>query len=99
MWVSAGGAQSLLTPGTGKRKALLIGINYKGQSGELRGCINDVHNVQKFLMEHHNYKAEDMVVLTDDSRNPRQLPTRANMIQAMQWLVHGAQPNDALFFH
>jgi len=27
-----------------------IGINYVGQSGELRGCINDAHNVQKFLI-------------------------------------------------
>lgn len=27
---------------TGRRKALLIGINYFGQSGELSGCINDV---------------------------------------------------------
>jgi len=38
-------------------------------------------------------------MLTDDARNPRQIPTRANMIAAMQWLVNGAQPNDALFFH
>ncbi|EJT47165.1 hypothetical protein A1Q1_04023 [Trichosporon asahii var. asahii CBS 2479] len=86
-------------PRTGKRKALLIGINYRGQSGELRGCINDVHNVQKFLIERHGYKPDDMVVLTDDSRNPRQIPTRANMIAAMQWLVQGARANDALFFH
>lgn len=40
-----------------------------------------------------------MVVLTDDARNPRQIPTRANIIQAMNWLVRGAQPNDSLFFH
>lgn len=66
-------------------------------------------------------------MLTDDSRDPRAIPTRANvrlfssslhpyreggtmtkqdlllaisqMIQAMQWLVQGAQPNDSLFFH
>lgn len=38
-------------------------------------------------------------MLTDDSRNPRQIPTRANMIQAMNWLVQGARPDDALFFH
>lgn len=40
-----------------------------------------------------------MVTLTDDQTNPRAKPTRANMIQAMQWLVQGAQPNDSLFFH
>jgi hypothetical protein len=47
----------------------------------------------------YNYKSEDIVMLTDDARNPRQIPTRQNMIQAMRWLVQGAQPNDALFFH
>lgn len=38
-------------------------------------------------------------MLTDDARNARQIPTRANMLQAMRWLVQGAQPNDSLFFH
>lgn len=38
-------------------------------------------------------------MLTDDSPNPRQVPTKQNMLQAMQWLVNGAQPNDSLFFH
>ncbi|KAI9621423.1 hypothetical protein H4Q26_015724 [Puccinia striiformis f. sp. tritici PST-130] len=31
---------------TGRRKALCIGINYAGQSGELRGCHNDALNMQ-----------------------------------------------------
>jgi hypothetical protein len=34
----------------GRKKALLIGINYFGQNGELRGCINDVQNIKKFLV-------------------------------------------------
>lgn len=38
-------------------------------------------------------------MLTDDARNPRQIPTRANILAAMQWLVQGAKPNDSLFFH
>jgi len=38
-------------------------------------------------------------MLTDDSKEPRQQPTKANIIEAMQWLVRGAQPNDSLFFH
>ncbi|KAJ6446926.1 metacaspase CasA [Purpureocillium lavendulum] len=84
---------------TGKRKALLIGINYFGQQGQLRGCINDVHNVSNFLTQHYNYKREDMVILTDDAQNPVMQPTKANIIRAMEWLVKGAQPNDALFLH
>ena len=26
-----------------------IGINYVGQKGELKGCINDARNIQRFL--------------------------------------------------
>ncbi|KAH8100814.1 caspase domain-containing protein [Cristinia sonorae] len=85
---------------TGKRKALCIGINYiKQPQAELKGCINDARNVQRFLQERFGYKQEDIVVLTDDAQNPRQIPTKKNIIDAMQWLVRGAQPNDALFLH
>ncbi|KAI9904011.1 hypothetical protein N3K66_000540 [Trichothecium roseum] len=84
---------------SGRRKALLIGINYFGQDGELRGCINDVHNVSAFLAENHGYKREDMVLLTDDQSNPVMQPTRENIIRAMGWLVRDAQANDALFLH
>lgn len=84
---------------TGKRKALLIGINYFGTSTELKGCINDVRNVSNFLMERYHYKREDMVTLTDDQSNPVLQPTKANILRAMEWLVKDAQPNDSLFFH
>ncbi|KAL7271818.1 Ca(2+)-dependent cysteine protease [Rhizina undulata] len=84
---------------SGKRKALLIGINYFGQRGQLRGCINDVKNMSTFLHERFNYKREDMVILTDDQQNPRSQPTKQNILQAMHWLVKDAQPNDCLFFH
>ena len=59
---------------TGRRKALLIGINYFGQNGELKGCINDVRNVSTFLVERFGYKREDMVILTDDATNPVSQP-------------------------
>lgn len=84
---------------TGRRKALLIGINYFGSDGELRGCINDVRNVSAFLMERYGYRREDMITLTDDEQNPVLQPTKDNILRAMQWLVADAQPNDALFLH
>jgi len=83
----------------GKKKALCIGINYRGQQAELKGCINDVQNVQRFICTMFGYKQEDIVMLTDDAQNPRQLPTKQNILQAMQWLVRDARPNDSLFFH
>lgn len=84
---------------TGRRKALLIGINYFGQDGELRGCINDARNVSSFLIERYGYKREDMVVLTDDQTNAMMQPTKQNILRAMSWLVQGAQANDSLFLH
>ncbi|OKL58845.1 Metacaspase-1A [Talaromyces atroroseus] len=84
---------------TGKRKALLIGINYFGQKGQLRGCINDVKNMSSYLNQAFGYAREDMVLLTDDQQNPMSQPTKANILRAMHWLVKDAQPNDSLFFH
>jgi hypothetical protein len=88
-----------MSPCTGRRKALLIGINYFGQRGQLRGCINDVKNMSSFLNERFSYKREDMVILTDDQQNPMSQPTKENILRAMHWLVKGAEPKDSLFFH
>jgi hypothetical protein len=84
---------------TGRRKALLIGINYFNQRGQLRGCINDVRNMSSYLVENFGYKREDMVILTDDQQNPMSQPTKQNILRAMHWLVKDARPNDSLFFH
>ncbi|TDZ33566.1 Metacaspase-1B [Colletotrichum trifolii] len=84
---------------SGRRKALLIGINYFGQRGQLRGCINDVKNMSGYLVDRFGYKREDMVLLTDDQQNPMSQPTKQNLLRAMHWLVKDARPNDSLFFH
>ena len=84
---------------SGKRKALLIGINYIGQRGQLRGCINDVKNMSRFLQERFGYNQSDMVTLMDDQQHPKSQPTKQNILTAMHWLVKDAQPNDSLFFH
>lgn len=84
---------------TGRRRALLIGINYFGQRGQLRGCINDVRNMSAYLNENFGYQRNDMVILTDDQQNPMSQPTKQNILRAMHWLVKDALPNDSLFFH
>lgn len=84
---------------TGKKRALCIGINYIGQSAQLAGCINDANNLKAFLMSHFGYREENIRVLSDDSPDPRWWPTRRNMLDHMQWLVHDARPNDSFFFH
>lgn len=45
------------------------------------------------------FKSENIVVLTDDTRDSRRLPTKANILGAMKWLVKDAKAHDSLFFH
>lgn len=78
---------------------MLIGINYFGKKGALKGCINDTRNLSNFLQENFGYKEEDMVILTDDQQNRILQPNRKNILKAMNWLVSNAQPNDSLFLH
>lgn len=74
-------------------------MNYFGQPNQLRGCINDVTNMSIFLHDKFGYRRGDMVILTDDQPNPMSLPTKANILRAMQWLVRDAMPDDSLFLH
>jgi len=65
----------------------------------LRGCINDVNNIKKFIIENYGFKESDMKILTDDQLDPELIPTRENIIKAIKWLVHDPQMNDSYFFH
>mmetsp|Transcript_18008 Transcript_18008/g.19796 ORF Transcript_18008/g.19796 Transcript_18008/m.19796 type:complete len:367 (-) Transcript_18008:27-1127(-) len=84
----------------GRRRALFIGINYVGQKGELKGCINDVINIKNFFKSH--YQIDDIMVLTDDKRaepDTNHSPTRKNIIDAFKWLIKGAKKGDSLLLH
>eukprot|EP01065_Artemidia_motanka_P000166 TRINITY_DN1005_c0_g1_i2.p1 TRINITY_DN1005_c0_g1~~TRINITY_DN1005_c0_g1_i2.p1 ORF type:complete len:843 (+),score=236.36 TRINITY_DN1005_c0_g1_i2:113-2641(+) len=86
-------------PMWGRKRSLLIGINYTGQKGELSGCWNDVQTMRSFL--HRNgwpSDPESQVVLTDDKRGAY-CPTKENIIAGMRWLVSDAQPGDCFFLH
>lgn len=81
-----------------RRKALVIGCSYMGTQNELRGCISDALRVNDFLVQRCGYAQDDIVILRDDIQgNPRMVPTRENIIAAMQWLVNDAIPGDCLF--
>ncbi|GAP91233.1 putative Pfs domain protein [Rosellinia necatrix] len=86
-------------PCPARRKALLIGINYFGQRGQLDSCISDVRNMVAFLVEHLGYKREDMVILSDNKHHPMSQPTKSNLFRAMHWLVKDVRPNDSLIFY
>ena len=75
------------------KKALLVGINYRGTSSALNGCINDVQSMKAYLRK-NGYKTRDLTIMTDDTEVK---PTRSNIITALlNLLLSGA---DQLFFH
>lgn len=65
------------------KKALLIGINYRGTNAELNGCINDVHNIKKILMQIYGYAEKNILLLTDDTYYK---PTAQNIVDGLLWL-------------
>lgn len=80
----------------GRCRALLVGINYVGMNGELRGCHNDVETMSRYLQD-NGYSEGDMKILLDDGEHDE--PTRANITEAFAWLIEGAEAGDSLFFH
>eukprot|EP01059_Diplonema_ambulator_P025900 TRINITY_DN43012_c0_g1_i1.p1 TRINITY_DN43012_c0_g1~~TRINITY_DN43012_c0_g1_i1.p1 ORF type:complete len:379 (+),score=98.48 TRINITY_DN43012_c0_g1_i1:57-1139(+) len=91
----------------GSRKAVLVGINYiNHSSGVLSGCINDVVAMQKYI-EGEGFDTGNMRVLVDDHGDGGaqeigvglEMPTKNNILDAIRWLVDGAQAGDVLFFH
>ena len=79
------------------KKALLVGINYIGSECELSGCINDVKNLKKFLIENLDFKEDKVVILSEE--NNLQLPTMNNIKDKIQWLVSNNTSGDTLVFH
>lgn len=80
-----------------QKRALLVGINYLGQFGKLKGCAESVKSMSRLLLwcghDHQN-----MIILTDDQCRPTSQPTRKNILTAACWLGSGAQPGDKLLF-
>lgn len=71
-----------------KKKALLFGLNYRGTSNALQGCIQDVLNLQALLVP----KGFQVDICTDATA---QRPTRAVMLQKLTAFFKGLTPNDS----
>ncbi|KAG2137979.1 caspase domain-containing protein [Suillus clintonianus] len=84
-------------PPPGRKRALLIGINYIGQRCELRGCNNDIRHILPCLINQWGYDPRDIVQLTDDGNGP--LPTKHNILVEMHRLAFYARAGDSMFFH
>lgn len=87
----------LINNSTGTKRAVLIGINYTGQNGQLSGCHNDVKNMKEYLMNYLGFEERNMTILMDDGRHIS--PTRRNIIDAYRNLVLSSKPGDTVFTH
>jgi len=82
---------------SGTKRAVLIGINYVGQSGELAGCHNDVLNIIDYIKDVHGFEDDNMTILMDDGVHSD--PTRANIMAAYAAITEDSQPGDVVFLH
>lgn len=86
-----------------RRKALVIGCNYTRSHRPLQGCSNDVWNVQCLLRHSLQYSEDKVRCFIDGSdfcpSPPSRQPTRANILDGIQWLTSNVSPGDNLFFY
>lgn len=88
----------IVPPGSnGTRRAILIGINYKGQQGQLSGCHNDASNIGEFLERVHGFSRSNMLILMDDGKNHS--PTKDNIINAFKRIADYSKAGDVVFLH
>ena len=75
-------------------KALLIGINaYPNANNNLRGCINDIVDMEYFIASKNKvYQKENIKTLTDSRA------TKKNILSALNWLLLGASAGDQILF-
>lgn len=74
-------------------RALIYGINEYESISDLRGCVNDVHNVSELLQQEFDFSVRNIRTRTDEDVVLRR------MKQDWKWLVEGARPGDRLVFH
>mmetsp|Transcript_36908 Transcript_36908/g.37213 ORF Transcript_36908/g.37213 Transcript_36908/m.37213 type:complete len:244 (-) Transcript_36908:767-1498(-) len=83
--------------GEGTKRALLIGINYIGQNGELSGCHNDALRIKKYLMDVYGYEEENFTYLMDNGVYDD--PTYDNILAAFDDIVAKSEAGDSVFVH
>jgi hypothetical protein len=76
------------------KRALLIGINrYRIPGADLRGCVNDVRNLQAVLTQYYGFEAGGIRTLLDLDA------TKKNIMAGIRELLTGARKGDVLLLH
>ena len=74
-------------------KALLCGINNYQSQTDLRGCINDIEDLNQLLVDKFDFAASDIHKLKNEE------VTKTNIQNEWQWLLEDAESGDRLVFH
>ncbi len=74
------------------RKALCVGINYKGTGSDLNGCINDAKAWGDLLVDHFDFARSDVKLLLEKEAS------KANIVAGLKALLAGAASGDVLVF-
>lgn len=73
------------------KRALLIGLNYQGTSSQLNGCINDITNVKKLLIDRG---FSSFLELKDDGSTV--YPTKSVIMDHIKMFANSAKAGDTL---
>jgi len=82
------------------KKSLFIGINYyKTPQARLNGCVDDIVNMRNMLIDAYGYSYANSTLLRDDTTNPDLLPTRKNILNALNKFVLDSVNCTEVWFH
>jgi hypothetical protein len=85
----------VLAQNTGRKLALLVGINkYSNGVNALQGCVNDVLLQKNLLIHRFGFNPNDIKIITDEQA------TREGILSAFEeHLINQAKPGDVVVFH
>jgi hypothetical protein len=81
------------------KRAYLCGINYKGTDAELNGCVNDIANINNFLVQKCGYSPANIRITTDHPGFGIDIPEKQTIENNLSWLVRDCIPGDTLLFY
>lgn len=80
-------------------RAVVIGINYFNQKGELKGSTDEARNLSRYLQQVKHYRKEDIILLSDAQNGPFSQPTKKNILAALIWLAKNAKQGEKLILY
>jgi hypothetical protein len=79
--------------------AVLVGIDYYASYRNLRGCVQDVNDVEELLRSRIHAAALEITKLTSSAPDEPQPPTYGNVMGAFEKVRAEAKPGDFIYVH